>query len=239
MLTRRKELGHSLKNILENSLMAEELDKFMNGYNKTIYIIGAGGHGKVVADIAKKNGYKKILFLDDSTKGQLGTYSIVGTTDDIDEIHQRDKDADFFIAIGNNEIREKMFKKLKERDIKLPVLIHSSAVIDETVKIEEGTVIIANAVINAGTKVGKNCIINTSASVDHDCIIEDYVHISPGVHIAGTVHIGKRTWVGIGSSVVNNINIYDDVIIGAGTTIIKDIEKPGKYVGMPLRRLDQ
>lgn len=239
MVTRRKGLGHSLKDILKNDLTAEELDKFMNGYNKTIYIIGAGGHGKVVADIAKKNGYKKIFFLDDFTKGQLGTYSIVGTTDDIDDIHQRDKDADFFVAIGNNEIREKVFKKLKERDIKLPILIHPSAVIDETVKIEEGTVIMANAVINAGTKVGKNSIINTSASVDHDCIIEDCVHVSPGVHIAGTVHIGKRTWVGIGSSVINNINICDDVIVGAGTTIIKHIERPGKYVGMPLRRLDQ
>ena len=132
-----------------------------------------------------------------------------------------------------------MFKKLKERDIKLPILIHPSAVIDETVEIGEGTVFVANAVINAGTKVGKNCIINTSASVDHDCIVEDCVHVSPGVHIAGGVHIGKRTWVGIGSSVINNINIYDDVIVGAGTTIIKHIERPGKYVGMPLRRLDQ
>lgn len=204
--------------------------------DKKIYIIGAGGHGKVVADIAKKIGYKKIFFLDDSTKGQLGTYSIVGTTDDIDEIHQRDKDADFFLAIGNNIIREKVFKKIHEKNIKLSILIHPSAVIDETVNIGEGTVVMANAVINAETTVGKNCIINTSASVDHDCIVEDYVHVSPGVNIAGTVHIGKRTWLGIGSSVINNINVCEDCILGAGSVVIQDIFNSGTYIGVPVKK---
>ncbi len=205
---------------------------------KELIIIGAGGHGKVVADIAKKNGYKIISFLDDSVQKQLESYSIVGTTDDIDMIHKKDNEVDFFIAIGNNVVREQVFKKFQEKEITFPVLIHPSAIVDETVKIGRGTVVMANAVINVGTTIGKNCIINTGSTVDHDCILEDYVHVSPGVHVAGTVHLGKRTWLGIGSSIINNINICDDVIVGAGTTVINHIDSSGKYVGMPLRRIN-
>lgn len=204
---------------------------------KELIIIGAGGHGKVVADIAKKNGYESIFFLDDSLQEHLGNYSILGMTDEIDTIHQKNKDADFFIAIGNNEIREHFFKKLKGSGIKLPVLIHPSAVIDETVKIEEGTVVMANVVVNADTSIGKNCIINTSASIDHDCILEDYVHVSPGVHLAGTVHLGKRTWVGIGSNVINNITITNNCIIGAGSIVLNSIFQVGIYAGIPCKLL--
>jgi UDP-3-O-[3-hydroxymyristoyl] glucosamine N-acyltransferase len=86
---------------------------------------------------------------------------------------------------------------LERENIKQTTLIHPSAVIDETVKIKEGTVIMANAAINAEVQIGRSCIINTSSSIDHECILEDYVHVSPGVHVAGTVSIGKSTWIGI------------------------------------------
>lgn len=85
----------------------------------------------------------------------------------------------------------------------------------------------------------KGCIINTAASVDHDCKIEDYVHLSPGVHIAGTVSIGERTWIGAGTTVINNISIADSCVIGAGSTVIKDIEEKGVYAGVPARRIKQ
>lgn len=196
-----------------------------------IVIIGASGHGKVIADIAKLNGYKEIVFLDDDmSKHKNGLYDVVGTSKDIGSYKD---EYDCIIAIGNNTIREKIYHDLKE--IKQTVLIHPSAVIDKTVVIEEGTVVMANAVINADTKIGKGCIINTAATVDHDCIIGEFVHISPGVHIAGTVHIENRTWIGIGSSVVNNLTICNDCIIGAGSTVVKDIKTSGTYVGCPAR----
>ena len=170
-----------------------------------LVIIGASGHGKVIADIAKLNGYQEIIFLDDDpTKHKNGPYDVVGTTKDIDKYLGQ---SDFIIAIGNNEIRKKITKQLDNKNIIQPVLVHPSAVVDATVTIAAGTVVMANAVINADTKIGKGCIINTAATVDHDGNIADFVHLSPGVHIAGTVNIGANTWVATGASIINNLNI--------------------------------
>lgn len=206
--------------------------------NKKLYIIGAGGHGKVVADIAKKNGYTDIQFLDDGVKGNIGNYSIVGTSQDIQKLHSINKEADFFIAIGSNIIREKIFNQLKKYGVTPPVLKHPTSVIDETVQIGEGTVVMANVVMNASTVIGKGSIINTASTIDHDCCIDDFVHISPGVHVAGTVHIGKKSWLGIGSTVINNVHICDDVIVGAGSVVVKNIECSNTYMGIPAKRKD-
>ena len=191
--------------------------------NKKIVIIGASGHGKVIADIARLNGYEEILFLDDDTsKKSCGRYPVVGTSKDI---RQYKDDHDFIIAIGNNRIREKISDMLERENIKQTPLIHPSAVIDETAIIKEGTVIMANAVVNAEVQIGRSCIINTASSIDHECILEDYVHVSPGVHVAGTVTIGKSTWIGIGATVINNLSICANCMIGAGSTVIKDIKE--------------
>lgn len=200
-----------------------------------IMIIGAGGHGKVVADIARLNGYKEILFLDDDISRKTnGRYQVVGTSNDIDRYKE---EYDFFVAVGGNDMRERITVKLSEMNIEQPILIHPSATVDETVKIGEGTVIMANAVINADSKIGRGCIINTSATVDHDCIIDDYVHISPGAHIAGVVQIGKKTWIGAGSTVINNVIVCEQCIVGAGSVVIKDIAECGTYVGSPARKV--
>lgn len=203
--------------------------------NDKIIIIGASGHGKVVADIAKLNGYKEIIFLDDDiSKRQCGSYLVVGTTK---EIKLYIKEYDLIVAIGNNFIREKITRILDQYGIKQRTLIHPSAVIDDTVTIEEGTVVMANVVINANTIKGKNCIINTASTVDHDCRVDDFVHISPGVNIAGTVRVGTRTWIGIGGIIANNVNICNECIIGAGAVVIKNIKQSGTYVGVPIRKV--
>ncbi len=202
-----------------------------------ILIIGASGHGKVVAGIARLNGYKEIAFLDDDvSKKSCGKYGVIGTSDDICRFIN---DYDFFVAIGNNKIRKKITDMLSDKNIIQPVLIHPSASVDETVLIEEGTVIMANTVINADTRIRKGCIINTSSSIDHDCVINDFVHISPGVHIAGTVRIGENTWIGTGASVINNVCITDNCIIGAGSVVIGDISNCGTYVGSPVRMVEK
>lgn len=202
--------------------------------NKKIVIIGASGHGKVVADIAKLNGYDEILFLDDNkSKTSCGNYQVVGTSKEIAKY----REYDFIIAIGNNKIREKILDTLEKENIKQTVLIHPSAVIDETAIIKEGTVVMANAVINASVKIGRSCIINTASSIDHDCIIDDFVHVSPGVHVAGTVIIGRNTWLGVGSTVINNLEICSNCVIGAGSTVIKNIKEEGTYIGSPAKRI--
>lgn len=202
---------------------------------KDIIIIGAGGHAKVIADIIYKYGDNLIGFLDDNLSLQGKKIyldkKVIGTTKDIDKY----KEYYFVIGIGNNSIRKKINN---ENNLKLYTAIHPSAIIAQDVKIGTGSVIMAGVVINPGTVIGKNCIINTCSSLDHDNLLEDYVHISPGAHLAGTVSVKEGTWICTGATIINNITIAQNNIIGAGSVVIKDInEENGTYVGVPAKML--
>ena len=194
-------------------------------------IIGASGHGKVVADIANKTGYDEIEFLDDDlTITQCGKWPVIGPAVKATEI-----DHDLFVAIGDAAIREELMHCFQDRHF--PVLVHPNAVVAENVVIGEGTVVMAGAVINPGAKLGRGCIVNTCASVDHDCRLGDFAHVAVGAHLSGTVSLGKRSWIAVGACVVNNVTICDDVTVGAGAVVLRDIYEPGTYVGVPVRRL--
>jgi sugar O-acyltransferase (sialic acid O-acetyltransferase NeuD family) len=203
-----------------------------------LIIIGASGHGKVVADIAiKMNMWQNIAFLDDdaSIKTSMGL-EVIGKT--ADAFVYKDE-ADFFVAIGNNATRKKVQEKLEEEGMSVVKLIHPSAVIGTDVEIGMGTAVMAGVVINSSSRIGNGCILNTNSSLDHDNVIENYVHISPGVRTAGSVSIGKGTWLGIGSIVSNNVNVCSGCKLGAGAVVVKDITEPGTYVGVPVRRVDR
>lgn len=193
-----------------------------------LIIIGASGHGKVVADIAVLNGYKDIVFLDDDENAiECAGYQVVGKSDQA-------PDGDVFIAVGNAETRKRLMEHYSGRSI--PTLIHPSAVVAKGVEIGIGSVVMAGTVINPGARIGRGVIINTSSSVDHDCVVEDYCHISVGSHLSGTVIVGSKTWIGTGATVSNNVNICGGCMIGAGAVVIKDIVEPGTYVGVPARK---
>lgn len=201
---------------------------------KELLIIGAGGHGKVVADIAKKCGYEQIYFLDDNTDVKyLKDYKVVGCTKDFIKY-----DCDMFVAVGNIEIRQKIFSQLKSQNKSIATLIHPSAVIADDVILGVGTVVMPGVIINSSSKIGDGVIINTSASVDHDNTIGDFVHISVGSHLAGVVTVGNNTFIGAGATVINNLKIASDCTIGAGAVVIKNIIKKGTYIGVPARSLN-
>lgn len=201
---------------------------------KQLIIVGASGHGKVAADIAALCGYTDIAFLDDdeSLKDCMG-YKILGKSSTANAYAS----GDFFIAIGNSIVREKVQKQLTASGLHMVSLVHPDAVIAKRAFIGTGTVVMAGAVINPDSRIGNGCIINTASSVDHDNVLEDYVHISVGSHLAGTVHIGKGAWVGAGAVVSNNIHICDNCTIGAGAVVIEDIHEAGTYVGVPAKRV--
>lgn len=202
-----------------------------------LLIIGASGHGKVVADIAlKMDKWETIDFLDDnlSVKSSMGINVIGKSMEFINYID----DYDMFVGIGDNKVRKRIYKKLIEANASIPLLLHPSAVIGEQVHIENGTVVMAGVVINCCTKIGVGCIINTSSTIDHDNIIGDFIHISPGAHLAGNVYVDDESWLGIGSVISNNIGIYKECIIGAGSVVINDIKETGTYVGIPAIKID-
>ena len=198
---------------------------------RKLAIIGASGHGKVAADIARKNGYKEIVFLDDDESiHECGTYPVIGKSSESETI-----DADIIVGIGNADIRKRIQESFPEK--KLVTLIHPDAVIAEDVAIGAGTVVMAGAVINPGVRIGKGCIINTCSSVDHDCEVGNYVHIAVGSHLCGTVSVGDGTWIGAGATVSNNVSICSDSMIGAGAVVVKDIDSVGTYMGIPARKI--
>ena len=191
-----------------------------------LIIIGASGHGKVAADIALLNGYEEIVFLDDDESlTECAGFPVVGKTADAGHM-----DGDKFVAIGNASIRERL-----QKDLEVVTLVHPDAVIGRDVSLGNGSIVMAGAVINTGSSIGSGCIINTSSSVDHDCRVGDFAHISVGAHLCGTVAVGRRTWIGAGAVVRNNISICDDCMIGIGAAVVKDIDTPGTYMGVPAR----
>ena len=204
---------------------------------RRLVIIGASGHGRVAADVARRRGYREIVFLDDNRElRNCGKYPVIETAADfrrlVDEMRIP---SEFFVAVGNAGIREALQKKLEYAGGTPVTLVHPDAVIGDEVRIGAGSVMMAGAVINPGTVIGGGCIINTSSSVDHDCMLGDYVHIAVGAHVAGNVVIGNAAWIGAGATISNNLRICDRCVIGAGAVVVSDIRKRGKYVGIPAK----
>ena len=189
---------------------------------KNIAIIGAGGHGKVVGEIALLNQYKVINFFDDKVNDiKKFPFTIFGSLDYLKD-HLKDYDA-YFVAIGENRIRSNIIEWFKKQKINIVSLTHPRSTISQFSSLEIGTCVMANAVINPGTLIKEGAIINTSASVDHDCIIEDFAHISPNCSLSGSVRVGKFSHLGTGTSVHPGIHIGNNVKTAVGSKVFKNI----------------
>ncbi len=203
--------------------------------NKRLVMVGASGHGKVCAEIAKLSGrYGEIFFLErDHVLTECGGYKVILGDDNF--YKHMDPDTEFFVSIGNTGIRKRIQEEIESLGGRMATLIHASAVISDRAEIGAGTVIMAGAVVNPDVRIGRGVIINTTASVDHDCVIGDFSHVAVGAHVCGTVKIGSECWIGAGSTVSNNVSVCDKVTIGAGGVVIKNIDTAGTYVGVPVR----
>lgn len=198
-----------------------------------LIIIGASGHGRVVADIARLRGYSDIIFLDNNPElKECAGHPVLGPDSMTAEL-----EGEIFIAVGDSKVRRRLMEREQGRIF--PILIHPQAVIAVDVVIGEGTVVMAGTVINPGARVGRGCIINTSSSIDHDCTVGNFCHLSVGAHLSGTVNIGDYTWIGTGATISNNVRICSEVMIGAGAVVLKNIEEKGTYIGIPARKMSK
>lgn len=200
---------------------------------KSCAILGASGHGKVVAEIAELNGFKNIVFFDDQWPylTSIEHWSVSGDTEVLKKL-ARDFDLTV-IAIGHNLTRCAKHDELKSAGAKFGVLLHPTAVISKYANVGPGTVVMANAVISSFSQIGSSCIVNTASTIDHDCKVSDGVHISPGSNLAGGVVVGKHSWVGIGSKVKQLVTIGSNSVVGAGSSVIKDVADSQTVVGCP------
>ncbi|MCE9679182.1 acetyltransferase [Shewanella sp. AS1] len=206
---------------------------------KICAILGASGHGKVVAEIAELNGYIDIEFFDDrwpelqsvehwSVKGN--SESLLATASSFDLT---------VIAIGNNNVRLEKQTQLISVGACFSPLVHPSATVSQYAELGVGTVVMANAVINPFAQIGDACIINTSSTIDHDCKLADGVHVSPGSNLAGGVSVGECAWLGIGSQVKQLISIGSGAMVGAGATVVANVSNFQTVVGTPAKPLNK
>ena len=205
----------------------------------SVIICGAGGQGRVVADLLERSGRYRIAgFLDDNRRlagHRVAGYDILGCVQEF--LQDDDRGCWMLLAIGSNEDRLRLVEELTAAGSRFAMAIHPSAQIGRDVVIGPGTVIMANAVVNTGARIGAHVIINTAATVDHDCLIEDFAHIGPGSHLAGAVTVGRGAQVGIGASAVPGVHIGCWTVVGAGATVIQDLPSDVIAAGTPAVRV--
>ncbi|GHE89792.1 acetyltransferase [Thalassotalea profundi] len=202
-----------------------------------LIIIGAGGHGRVVADCALATGqYQEIRFLDDCypERKDNALWSIVGT---VKEFTQYLDEAHFIVAFGNNKLREKVQSQLHAANANIVTIIHPQATVSPHAHIGLGVVVCANATINIGATINDGCIINTASTIEHDCNIGEFTHISPNCALAGGITVGKLSWLGINSTVIECLTIAPNTQVGAGAVVISNTDKDSLYLGIPAKRI--
>jgi sugar O-acyltransferase (sialic acid O-acetyltransferase NeuD family) len=200
---------------------------------KRLAILGASGHGKVVADAAQLSGWSEVVFFDDAwPELQVNSHwPVVGDTlallsqiGDVDGV---------IVAIGNNSIRLEKLTMLNDLGVSLATIIHPQAVVSRYSNIGGGSIVCAGAVVNTDACIGLGAILNTGCSVDHDCLLADAVHISPGARLAGGVNVERCAWVGIGSVVRQQLTVGESAVVGAGAVVVKNVLKNTVVKGIP------
>lgn len=199
---------------------------------RSLALLGAGGHAKVVLAAAIKAGWHIVgLFDDDSAKrgSRLLGCEVIGGLDDCPE------ESASVLAVGDNRMRA----GLAARDLSWQIVVDPDAVVHPSITIEPGVVIFAGAVLQPDTTIGEHAIVNTSASIDHDCVIGPYAHVAPNTSVAGGVVVGEGAFLGIGSAVTPGVTIGAWAVVGAGAVVTEDVAPGETVVGVPAKPLQR
>ena len=196
-------------------------------------VLGAGGHGKVVADAVLAGGGEVTRFID--AMPDLASAQVLGIAVTGEDALGAPQTTVVAMGIGQNEARRREFLRVVAGGFRVATVIHPSAVVGREVTIGAGSVVFARAVVNPGTAIGENAIINTSASIDHDCVIGAHAHIAPGSVLAGGVIVGEQSFLGAGTIVLPGVRIGAHVRTGAGAVVTEDLPDHCLAVGVPAR----
>jgi sugar O-acyltransferase (sialic acid O-acetyltransferase NeuD family) len=202
---------------------------------KRLAVLGASGHGKVVADAAEAAGWSSVVFFDDAWRDQAtnGAWPVVGGTEELlDQLGNLDG---VIVAIGDNAVRHAKLELMRQSQAPEVSVIHPAASVSAHARIGLGSVIFAGVVINVDAVIGCGAILNTGCSIDHDCMLGDAVHVSPGARLAGGVTVGDLSWIGIGASVRQSISIGARAVVGAGAAVVADVPDDVTVTGVPAR----
>lgn len=204
------------------------------GQGDLLILIGAGGHGRVVAEAAAASGWA-CGFCDPQRAPGERIDGVEAIARNEDEALQRFPGAAFMLALGARDRRRAIADRLAARGARFGVVIHPAASVSPTARIEAGAAILPGAVVNAGAVVGAHAIVNSAAVIEHDCVIGTGVHVSPGAVLTGGVAVEDWAEIGARAVVLPGLKICAGARIGAGAVVTRDIATPGVYVGAPAR----
>ena len=205
---------------------------------KILAIIGSGDLGQQIAHhTLSDNHYDKAVFFDDFTNEKsVNAIPVIGKTADVEKAFELKQFDELLIGIGYKHlaVKKELFEKFNNK-IPFGRIIHSTSWVDVTAIIEKGTVIYPGCIIDAKAVIKENTVLNVGCTIAHDTYIGAHSFLSPRVAIAGFVRVEEQCVLGINSTIIDNINISSNTQIGAGSLVIKSIEKKGLYVGNPAR----
>ena len=205
-----------------------------------IAIIGAGGFGREVKMLIdqiniKNEKYDFIGYFDDSFERNtlINNFPILGKVEDINSINY---DVSIVIAIGEPNTKKKILKIIENKSVIFPNLIHPNVQLDnDGVTIGKGCIICSSNIITVNVSIGNFVILNLMCTVGHDTIINDYCSFMPSVNISGEVVIEERVYIGTGAVIINQLNIGENTIVGAGSVVAKSLPKNCTAVGIPAK----
>lgn len=208
-----------------------------------LVIIGAGGFGREVAWQMTENtefmeNYEFIGYVDDDERIQhqkIGGAEVLGTMEWL--LAQTDPIA-ALIAVGSARVRKKIAEKCKTNEkIVFPTFIAEDFQCSDSVKIGKGCILCKGNIATVDTKIGDFTLINLSCTIGHDVVLKEFVTLYPGVHVSGNVTIGSVTEIGTGANIIQGKTIGDQVIVGAGSVVVTDIENSCTAVGVPAKKI--
>lgn len=188
---------------------------------KRLLIIGAGGHGRSVAEAALLGqDYALMAFLDDATKPpehHLWGCPVWGATAMLADCRGRIDEV--IVAIGNNALREALHQQAKAQGISLATVVHPAAMVSPTATLGEGSTIMAGAIVGTGAQLGEGVIINCGAVVDHDCVVESFGHLGVNAGMAGGSVLGRSAWMPVGSALAYGVKVLAGRVLRAGEVV--------------------
>ena len=205
-------------------------------------VIGAGGHGLVVAEAAALSGPWDRISLHDDQKPvglQQAGFAVEGTVEALRRLLAAGERVDVVVAIGNNAVRLALTRELASLGANVATVVHPAATVSPSASLGAGTVMLAGSVVNALATLGEACIVNTRASVDHHGRIGHGCHICPAVSLAGNVHVDELAWVGIGATIIQGVTIGRAAVVGAGACVVRDVAAESTVIGCPAKPLNR
>jgi len=198
-----------------------------------LLILGAGGHGRAVADLAQACGFTVAGFVDRTGRGG----GILGGDDELEALVRRERADGALVGVGATALtrRAELWERLRSLGVGSPALVHPRATTSPSCRIGEGTIVLAGSVLGAAVEIGENAVLYSGVLAEHDCRIGEHAYLSPGVILSGAVEVEAGAFLGAGAVVLPGLRIGKDAVVGAGAVVTREVSAGQTVMGSPAR----